>query len=404
MAKVKWTNAFVFVKILINKDNNGLFAQGINASENMKILFSIKAMDDIKGGVERVIADVSGGLTERGHAVSLLSFDRVGGQSFYPLHKSIRRICLGIGAPKRKTGFIETIARMKAVRCAIVEEKPDVVVAFMHSMFIPVIIALLGTGIPVIASEHIVPQHYAGKKLEYFLLVLCGIMARRITVLSEKIKQLYPSILRARMVVVPNPVCKPDVYADPSSGNHGRKTILNVGRLTEQKNQKILIEAFAGLAGRFPDWDVRIVGEGVLQEDLQSQISGMGLGARVFLAGTTKNIETEYVRAHIFALPSLYESFGLVTAEAMSYGLPVVGFADCPGTNELIKEGENGLLAGRGDRKSVFADKLEELMRSPELRVRLGKNGIATAGRFAPEKIIDIWEVVIVEAAVTKIT
>lgn len=358
----------------------------------MKILFAIKAMDDIKGGVERIIADVSAGLIERGHKVQLLSFDRPGGQSFYPLHSKIGRICLGIGIPKNHTRLLEFLQRIGAFRRAVLEKKPDVVIAFMHSMFIPATFGLIGSGIPVIASEHIVPQHYKGKPFEYMLLILAILLARKTTVLSERIKNLYPSILRGKMFVIQNPVHIPPITADTSASHEGRKIILNVGRLTSQKDQKVLIEAFVCLKDKFLDWDIRIVGEGVLKNALQTQISAAGLDSRALLVDTTKHIEKEYLGANIFALPSSYESFGLVTAEAMAYGLPVIGFGDCAGTNEIIKDGENGLLVYGSDRVGAFAEKLEELMRSDELRKRLGENGRQTARKFKPESVIDIWE------------
>ena len=64
----------------------------------------------------------------------------------------------------------------------------------------------------------------------------------------------------------------------------------------------------------------------------------------VIFLGNTKDIESEYRKASIFVNSARYESFGLVTAEAMSFSLPCIGFADCPGTNDLIKHGYSGYL------------------------------------------------------------
>lgn len=361
----------------------------------MKLLFAIKAMDDISGGAERVLADIASGLARRGHNTALLSFDSPGGTPFYPLDEKVRRIALGIGDPKQSAGFGETLARIAALRRTIRAEKPDAVIAFMHSMYVPAALALIGTGIKVIASEHIVPEHYREKPLQYALLILCGLQAERITVLSERVKSLYPKMLQKRMIVMPNPVQPAAVRADSAAAQQGRKIILTIGRLDPQKDQKTLIAAFATLAEKYPDWDVRIIGEGPLRTDLERQIARLGLSDRIFLPGTTKDIDAEYVAAAIFALPSRYEGFGLVTAEAMACGLPALGFADCPGTNELIIDGENGLLAvtdEKTDRAAAFAEKLEQLMQSEELRARLGQKGIATAARFAPDKILDLWE------------
>lgn len=363
----------------------------------MKILFAIKAMNDAEGGAERVIADVSSGLAEKGHEVSLLSFDSMGGRSFYPLNLKIRRLCLGIGSPLQKATLQETCARTFALRRAVKKERPDVVVAFMHSMFIPMAFALIGTGIPVVASEHIVPQHYKSRRLEFLLLMASAFLMKRITALSESVKALYPKFLQKRMVAMPNPVHAPTGSADPTGDGQDRKIILNVGRLDPQKDQRTLIAAFARLAPDYPDWDVRILGNGPLRGELEGMIQQHELQDRVFLPGTTPEIAKEYQQAQIFALPSVYESFGLATAEAMSFGLPPLGFVDCQGTNELIVDGENGMLVRCDDRVSDFTQGLEKLISSRELRIKYGTKAKQIIENFHPDRIIAVWENLIEE-------
>jgi glycosyltransferase involved in cell wall biosynthesis len=363
----------------------------------VKILFAIKAINEVEGGAERVIADVSSGLAERGHDVSLLSFDSPGGCSFYPLNSAIRRLCLGIGSPLQKATVKETVKRTLALRWTVKKEQPDVVVAFMHSMFVPMAFALIGTGIPVVASEHTVPQYYQARRFEYFLLLISTLLVRRITVLSKNVILRYPKIFRKRLVVISNPVHEQTVSADPVGKERRRRTILSVGRLDPLKDQKTLIEAFARLASSHPDWDVRIIGNGPLRGELEEMIQQYQLQGRVFLPGTTPEIMKEYQQAQIFALPSLYESFGLATAEAMSLGLPPLGFVDCQGTNELIVNGENGMLVGGDDRVGDFTQGLEKLINSPELRVKYGTKAKQIIDRFNPDKIIASWEQLIEE-------
>ena len=237
-------------------------------------------MDDAKGGAERVLSMISGEFVRRGHDVSLLTFDPPDGQSFYPLAPEIKRISLGIGDTKRNAKWGETLSRIRAMRKTIKSEKPDVVIAFMHSMFVPMAFALIGTGIPVIASEHIVPAHYKGRPLQYVLLLASSFFVQKITVLSEKIKQDYPAFMHKKMVAITNPVCVPDIPVERGAENKKRKIILTVGRLDPQKDQKTLIEAFAGIASECPDWDLRIVGDGDLRPALEKQIVDLGLENR----------------------------------------------------------------------------------------------------------------------------
>ena len=113
----------------------------------MKILFAIKALDNIQGGAERVLAEITSGLADKGHSVSILSFDQPGGCSFYPVHENVQRLSLGVGHAKNKTTIREMIARMLAIRRTVTKMQPSVVIAFMHSTFIPASFSLIGTGV-----------------------------------------------------------------------------------------------------------------------------------------------------------------------------------------------------------------------------------------------------------------
>ncbi|PZO87120.1 MAG: glycosyltransferase family 4 protein [Micavibrio aeruginosavorus] len=353
----------------------------------MKILFTVKALVGITGGAERVLCDVASGLAEKGHDIAVLSFDKTGGEPFYSLSPSVRRITCGIGDTMKRATAFETLSRMAAIRKAVKAENPDAVVAFMHSMFIPTAFALIGTGIPVVGSEHIVPDHYKNRQTEYWLLIASSFFMKKITVLSEQIASSYPWPVRRKMVPIPNPVAIPDMLSDRMG-----TTILNIGRLEEQKDQETLIRAFSLLAEDYPAWNVRIMGAGTLKEDLQSLIEDLGLAERVVLGGITRNIGAEYAAASIFALPSRYESFGLATAEAMAYALPVIGFADCPGTNELISHDENGILVSGQNRIAAFEGGLRILLQSGDYRIRIGNNARQIIKKYDIACIVKSWE------------
>lgn len=358
----------------------------------MKILFAIKDLNNSKGGAERVLAIVTSGLADLGHDVTVLTYDKLGGQSYYPLSKNVQRLSLGIGHSQKNAEFNETIGRIRALRRVLKVRKPDVVVPFMHSMFIPMSIAAFGSGVPVIASEHIVPRHYKTRPVQFILLLLSSLLIECLTVLSPSVRKSYPWLIRRKMVVIPNPVEAPEnVHLDKKKEKY---TLLNVGRLDEQKDQKTLIRAFANLTGDFPDWEVKIFGEGPLKLFLKKLIKKHALEDSVFLMGTTPNIGKEYMNADIFVMPSKYESFGLATAEAMSYGVPCIGFLECPGTNELIKHKKNGLLISKykNNRANALEEGLRDLMGNKDLRVTLGTNAKDEVYKYHPEIIVKQWE------------
>lgn len=359
----------------------------------MKLFFFIKRLCSAAGGAERVFCTLCSELAKRGHDVSIVTFDQPGGQPFYPLDARIKRIDLGIGDSAHKARAGETLHRMAVLRSVVMEGNPQVAIGFMHSMFVPLAFALAGTSIPVLGSEHIVPEHYRTRPLQYALLIAASPFLSRMTVLSEAIRARYPSLIRKRMIAVPNPVVPAIGQADPGA-KKPRYVLLSVGRLDSQKDHATLLRAFARIATAYPDWELRIVGDGPLRRELAALVNDLGLEARVCMPGVMSDIGVEYRAADAFVIPSRYEAFGLVTAEAMSYGLPVIGFADCPGTNELIQAGSTGLLAAAGaDRVASLAGGLASLLSDPDLRRQLGDAGkLAIGQRFSAQHVCDLWE------------
>lgn len=359
----------------------------------MKLAFAIKRLENEAGGAERVLCLICSALAARGHTVTIISFDRQDGSSFYSLDERVRWMRVAIGDTRRAARVGETLRRMHALRSTLVEIKPDAVVAFMHSMFVPAAFALVGTSIPVIGSEHIVPEHYRSRPLQWVLLNLAAPLLAGMTVLSESVRAQYPSRIGRRMTVMPNPVAGA-IVTGRGEANEDDPVILNVGRLDPQKDQATLVQAFALLASDFPEWRLRIVGEGALRLELQRLVERLGLAQRTTLPGVVREIDAEYRRAAIFAMPSRYESFGLATAEAMAHGLPVVGFDDCPGTNELVTDGETGILVrGQVDRAAAMAGGLRELMSDRAKRRGYGGSGRARARcMFDLDSVCDRWE------------
>ena len=359
----------------------------------MKIFFAIKNLSTAVGGAEKVLCHLASTLVNRGFEVTIITFDSLGSSSFYYLNPKIKRIDLAIGDTSSKSTLFETFSRIKALRNVIKRERPKIVIGFMHSMYIPLAFALKGTSIPIIASEHIVIEHYQKKLLQFLLLIISSFRIKKFTVLSSSIKKKYPYLIRRKMTIIPNPIgdFKIKKFCKDISK---RKIILNIGRLESQKDHSTLIDAFSKIAISFPDWDLRIVGEGSLKNELNKKIISLNLSNRVFITDFTKQIESEYIRADLFVVSSIYESFGLVTAEAMSFGLPCLGFDDCPGTNDLIIHKKTGILVKSDkNRCSSLASGLIQLILDKKLRNNLGKSGKEFINtKFSNTEVINSWE------------
>lgn len=151
-----------------------------------------------------------------------------------------------------------------------------------------------------------------------------------------------------------------------------RPRILCVGRLCAVKEQFLLLTASRQMADSGLDHELVIVGDGPTAEKLQRHVRSMKLEGHVRMLGGLSQDEVleEYRRADIFVLPSCAEGIPVVLMEAMAMELPVIS-THVAGIPELIDHEQNGLLFPAGD-KDALVDRLQRLIRSKSLRMRLG--------------------------------
>jgi glycosyltransferase involved in cell wall biosynthesis len=362
----------------------------------MKLLFVARSIDRMAGGVERMVISIMNAMVARGHDVSFFSWDTAGAISFYPMAPSIRWFRLNRGDPQNKAGVRLVLARLPIIRRMVKEFKPDVIVCFQGGSFLAMQLYTAGLNVPLIAAERTAPTlyDYAGTPRQRFIEHQMFRFATRIAVQFERYVDYYPNYLRSLLVTIPNPVPEAAVKAQPAiPSENGRWLLLSVGRLGYQKNYSVLVEAFASIATRFPDWDLRIVGSGEDRPALEALIAQRpDIASRVTLPGVATDIYREYAAAHLFCLPSRWEGFPNALAEALAHGLPAVGFADCAGVADLIQPGRNGsVAAGNGD-PAALAEALKPLMDAPGLRARLGVGAVESVVSYKLEDMVDLWE------------
>ena len=111
---------------------------------------------------------------------------------------------------------------------------------------------------------------------------------------------------------------------------------------------------------------------------------------RVFLKGATNDVPNVLQQGDIFAFPSAYEGFGMALGEAMSMGLPAIGYKNCSAVNELIEDGKNGYLCEDGVKALQFA--LQKLMKNQSLRVQLGINAKKSMRKYSSKIVWNMWE------------
>ena len=134
----------------------------------------------------------------------------------------------------------------------------------------------------------------------------------------------------------------------------GRRVALFVGRLVPLKNLTLLIEAMAGVADRFPDAVLLLVGEGEQRPLLEARIRDLELADRVIFAGKKEGaaLYAHYGLGQVFVLPSLYERFGAVVNEALMAGCYTL-CSSVAGASCLIEPGVNGAIFDPSDRAGL---------------------------------------------------
>lgn len=375
------------------------------------ILAYFENMVNVPDGLEKVICDFANEFTRRGHRITIVDFDSKQGRPAHPLIESVPVINLQTEPWLRKTRQ-EKIVRecyrlfgRAAVRSWIAgykrkhgvsrfftvvkEIQPDVIVSF--ETMTSAEICREKIDVPLVSSLQNEPHACCDclPKSEMQALEKSCV----VHVLMESFVNIVHGFIKnPNIVYIPNalPQC---VSPANLSINKEIYRIINVARLNKkQKRQEILIKAFSNLAERYPNWVVELWGGDTsgYKKELLSMIEEVHLENRIFLKGVTHHVDEVYAQADIFAFPSRFEGFGLSLGEAMSAGLPAVGFKSCAAVNELIKNGDNGLLAEDG--VEAFAQALEMLMKNQEARVRMGKAAHESMKAYSPENVWNQWE------------
>jgi glycosyltransferase involved in cell wall biosynthesis len=246
-----------------------------------------------------------------------------------------------------------------------------------------------------IAQEHLTHDSHSKKLRTRLARRYAGLDALVTT--TEADAAVYRARMRlpgVRVLAVPNSVPEPAV--PPSDGT--ARVIAGAGRLVPNKRFDLMIDAFADVVAKYPDWSLRIYGGGADKERLQQLIDERDLGEEVTLMGARSPIEAEFAQASIVVSASAAESFGMTLVEAMRCGVPVVS-TDCPlGPAEIIEHGVDGLLVPVDDREAMAAA-LAELIDDRSARLRMGEAARASARRFDPAPIARTYEALFADLA-----
>lgn len=366
----------------------------------MRIVISYRAIDNIAGGVERMATSLMNAMIKRGHEVHFITLDKKEATSFYPMDKKILWHKMDMGNYREKASWQLRFKRAKTARALLKKINPDIITSFQGGSFLSMRAYSATMGIPVILAERISPSHFdftkAGRLRSVFYQLYRT--ANLITVQCESYISQYPAYLQHKIRTIPNPVFPARGAANPAGTKNDAKTLLCVGRIGYQKNQLCLIESFACLHKKHPEWKLFLAGDADNKE-AANLIKKLNIEEKVEMPGAVKNINDLYEQAHLFCLPSRWEGFPNALAEAMSYGLPAVGFRQCGGVQDLIQHEKSGLLANGNENLQTLTTALDNLMSNDQKRAQMGKEGAKWIKQFEPNKIYDLWEETFVQLA-----
>jgi GalNAc-alpha-(1->4)-GalNAc-alpha-(1->3)-diNAcBac-PP-undecaprenol alpha-1,4-N-acetyl-D-galactosaminyltransferase len=281
---------------------------------------------------------------------------------------------------------------MRRVRRAIIDESPALTISFVDMTNVLVLCAMWGAPVPVIVSERIDPRYYDPGRVWRVLRRLVYPRAAAVVVQTHAVASWARRIApRVDVRVIPNPVAVE--RRGPTPGPRARR-IVSVGRLVHQKGFDILIDAFALIASRYHGWELMIVGEGPLSDELRRRAMAAGIADRLTLAGVRTDVHDIVAESEIFVLASRFEGFPNMLLEAMALGCAVVATACPSGPEDIVDSEVNGILVPVED-PNALASALSRLIDSPGARARLQQNAVDVLNRYSPGHVLDTWEEVI---------
>lgn len=350
----------------------------------MKIIFYINTLGN--GGAERVMSTLASYFAEQGNDVTLLNSFPV--ENEYVLNEKVRHEY--IEEKKIEQNFIKRNAsRIVKLRRIVKRESPDVIVSFMPEPNFRTAIACIGLKNKVVVSVRNDPKK-ENKNIVHKLISKFVIRkADAIVFQTQEAQDYFGRSIVNKSKIILNPI-KSSIYNVEYAGQ--RKNIVTAGRLAEQKNQQMLIEAFSRISN-ITEENLLIYGEGSKYAELHKKIEELGLENRAFLMGRSNNLHEEIKSAKIFVLPSDFEGLPNALMEAMALGLPCIS-TDCPcgGPRMIIADGENGILIPVGD-VGALEEKMRYLLRASDgERNALGKNARKTAEMFKADIVCKTWE------------
>ena len=345
---------------------------------NKKIIFFIGTLGN--GGAERVVSILTRKYFSMGLPVEIvLYYDQ---EPFYDIHPDVK-----ITYIERETKSTKLLKNLRWLRRYIVENA-DVVVSFLAQFNMIALAAAFGTKIPVVVADRNDPRHMPKQGPVRIARNWLYHLADTVVVQTRHNKDYFSKSLQKKSRIIYNPV---DLQEQKGMAlrTDKKRRIVSAARLMKQKNQLMLINAFAQVKKNYPDYTLTIYGEGPFRETLEKRIEELGVGDSVFLPGKVQNVFDCIADADLFVLSSNFEGMPNALIEAMCLGLPVIS-TKVSGATDLIDHGKNGLLTDVGNTQQMV-ECMEQMLSDPQLRSSCANNALEINKRLQIDRIVRQW-------------
>lgn len=351
--------------------------QNIDSNKGKRISFLIGSMRC--GGAERVISILANSYSDSGWQVDILML--LDNQCAYKLRDNIRLIDISNGSKSRILYLPVWILK---IRKYIKTVRPDKIVSFIGRINVIALMAGLGLGTDIIISERSNPMKDGRSLIAKIASYILYPRAKTIIFQTRAVQNCFPAYIREKGVIIANPV-EVMMQACPNRS----KKIVSAGRLSREKNHRMLIKAFSKIKAEHPDYCLYIYGEGPVRAELEKQIKRLKLSDTVFLPGVVENLHEQISDAEIFVLCSDYEGQSNALIEAMMMGLACIS-TRYEGVTELIQHGKNGLLVNTGDDEQLYR-MINILIKDKEKALLLGRQGQKSVEYMKLENCLPVW-------------
>lgn len=339
------------------------------------------------GGTERVISILANHYCQKNIPVTILMIadNRVA----YELDKRVQVVNVSEATGGSLLGRVKRVnALRKHFKCNPMAR--IIAMGTVTAMF--VLLAKMGLKRDVVISERNDPNRLNHKPISKSAKLLRNFLyrgAKAIVLQTEDVKDCFPEYLVKKSVVIPNPLSDelPDAYVNANR----EKTIITAGRLTEQKNHKLLIDAFCKFHKEHPEYQLKIYGKGELEEELKGYVQKLGMKEQIAICGFCDDLYAQLQTSGIYVSSSNWEGISNSLIEALAFGIPTIA-TDCPvgGSRMFIRNMENGILIKTED-EAALMEAMNKIADDELFAEMLSENAIAIRMQLSAEKIADKW-------------